>query len=244
MKPRIGLIQPGGIGDIIITMPIGKYYVENGYDVFYPIDKRYMDSFQQAAPYINFIPLEATKTISDVILIPREILEKLNCIRIINLLSYMNVNSELIESLPLSEYLKFDQYKYAISGVPFINKWKLEIFRDEIREMRLCELLGVDLTGAYCIAHLEGSNIKVEESQIKDLSQGLKVISITNITSNIFDWLTLIENADKILMIDSCFANLTDQLNIQIDKTLILRSPMAFTPVFGSKWNYAYINEK
>ena len=241
MKPRIGLIQPGGIGDIIIALPIAKYFVDKGFDVFYPIHKYYMSSFVEAAPYVNFIALEDTKSIQDAILTPQEILGKLACSQIFNLISYINGNQELLTNKKLAEFLKFDQYKYAVTGVPFKNKWKLQIERNLEREEALCIKLDIDLSTDYCVTHLEGSNFKVQENQIRSVIQNQKIINIENLTDNIFDWLTIIENAESILMIDSCYANLVEQLNIDIKKILILRSPVAFTPVFVNDWQFTYL---
>jgi len=242
MKPGIGLIQPGGIGDIIIALPIAKFFVDKGFDVFYPIHKNYMSSFVPAAPYVNFIGLEDTKSIQDAILTPQEILEKLACSQIFNLISYLNTNQELINNKKLTEFLKFDQYKYAVTGVPFKNKWELQIVRNPEREAALCSKLNLDLSINYCVTHLEGSNFKIEENQIKSVLQNQKVINIENLTDNIFDWLTIIENAKNILMIDSCYANLVEQLNLNIKKTLILRSPVSFTPVFLNDWQFTYLS--
>jgi len=241
-KPRIGLIQPGGIGDIIIALPIGKFYFDHGFEIYYPINKNYMDSFVSAAPYINFIALEDTKTLDDAILRPREILTHLNCSRIFNLISYINFKQELLENKKLSEFLKFDQYKYAVTGVPFKNKWNLTINRDYERELNMFNILNLNPEEEYSICHLEGSNFKIDAHQINNIVKGEKLIQIRNLSTNVFDWLTLIERAKNIIMVDSCYANLVDQLNLTNPKTLILRSSIGFTPVFANNWNYTYLD--
>jgi len=56
MKKTLGLIQSRGIGDIIIALPIAKYYHDRGVEVYWPIDARFLPSFQNAVDYVKFIP--------------------------------------------------------------------------------------------------------------------------------------------------------------------------------------------
>jgi len=37
-------------------------------------------------------------------------------------------------------------------------------------------------------------------------------------------------------MIDSCFSNLVEQLNLPMEKYFVLRSPMQYTPVMKNGW--------
>src|SRR5262249_43239180 len=54
---QIGLIQTRGIGDIIIALPIAKHLVDQGHTVVWPIYAPYVRPFQEAAPYVEFLPL-------------------------------------------------------------------------------------------------------------------------------------------------------------------------------------------
>ena len=45
---NVGLIQPRGIGDIVISLPIAKYYADQGYAVHMPIFKPFIESFSSA----------------------------------------------------------------------------------------------------------------------------------------------------------------------------------------------------
>ena len=51
--------------------------------------------------------------------------------------------------------LKFDEYKYAMTGVPFQEKWKLRIKRDAEREEALFQSL--EITRPYVLVHDTGS---------------------------------------------------------------------------------------
>lgn len=101
---RIGLVQTRGIGDIIIALPIAQSFVNDGHEVFWPIDSRFVSSFQAAA--------------------------------------------------------------------------------------------------------------------LREVARGLPIVEIRSLTDSVFDWLRVIERASCLLMIDSCYANLVEQLGIQVRKCL------------------------
>ena len=43
---KIGFIQTGAIGDIVIALPAAKWYVDRGCQIFWPIDSRFFDFFK------------------------------------------------------------------------------------------------------------------------------------------------------------------------------------------------------
>ena len=136
----------------------------------------------------------------------------------------------------LSASLKFDEYKYATSGVPFSNKWKLALQRNRKRELALHNKLGI--TGPYICIHKESKGFKANITLSKTLSDNFQIIEVDNITDNPFDWIYTFENAAKLFFIDSCFSNLVEQLNLANEKYLILRSKIPFTPVMKNGWRY------
>jgi hypothetical protein len=127
--------------------------------------------------------------------------------------------------------------------VPFKKKWQLEIVRDFVREDTLFAELDLNPFDEYTVLHLQGSNVNLNEKQFDNFIKTDKVVTITNKTNNIFDWLKVIECAKYLIMIDSCYANIVDQLNLNNSKILVLRSPIAFTPVFINNWDYVYFNQ-
>src|SRR5262249_51841196 len=147
---------------------------------------------------------------------PMELLQQRACDRIIAL--YSHLSSPEPGSPPfepaaprLARFLKFDEYKYAAAGVPFREKWNLQIVRDRQREERLfSEVAGGD---EYIVCHLEGSAIAAKLDLVT-LAAGRRVITVAPRTDNVFDWLAIIERAALRVMIDSCFSNLVDQLMI------------------------------
>jgi len=54
---NLGIIQPGRLGDIIICLPIAKFYNEQGYKVYWPIFENYIPIFSEAIDYVHFLPV-------------------------------------------------------------------------------------------------------------------------------------------------------------------------------------------
>jgi hypothetical protein len=235
---KIGIIQTRGLGDIIIAAPIAQYYIEQGHIVYWPIDKRFISSAQCAFPEINFITVDhevtGEKTLDYFYAEPLRRLNNLNCEQIFPLYSYLSglkvVNEKLANSL------KFDEYKYALTQVPFEHKWKLKVNRNLKREAVLKNKL--NLNKPYALIHEEGSDFKLSIELPADIQERLQVIRLTALTDNPFDWLGVIEEANMLVCVDSCYANLAEQTNIASDKYLMLRSDIRGTPVFKNNWKY------
>jgi hypothetical protein len=239
-KPRIGLIQSRGIGDIIIALPIARWYHDLGFDVYWPIDQNFMPSFRHSINYVKFIPFKFQHTLAGFYSKPLELLYEQKCTKIINLYSYLSglpVNKKLY-----SESLTFDQYKYAISEVPFEEKWKLSITRNHKNENDLFVKLVKQEN--YIVIHNTGSNISTK-IEIPSKFKNHQIIYIEPATDCIFDWIKILEKSKLLIMIDSCYSNLAEQLQINTDKIFILRSKAQFTPVLKSNWlrDKIHINE-
>jgi hypothetical protein len=232
MSKRIGLIQTRGIGDIIIAIPIADFFIQQGYEVFWPIDEQFKPFFSQVKPEINFISVK--KGDGYFLETPKSILQQHDCQRIINLYSYLL--SDGVFDKTSYKSLKFDEYKYAISGVPFSNKWNLKLCRNQKRELELYNKLGI--TKPYICVHKNGTDFKADITIPNSVSDNYQIIEVDNITDNPFDWIYTFENAAKLIFIDSCFSNLVEQLNLTNEKYLILRSEVHLTPVMKNGWQF------
>jgi hypothetical protein len=236
---RVGLIQTRGIGDIIIALPIAQYYIAKGYEVVWPIDARFTASFAHAGAGINFQPVAPDSNDSKDIgsyryfyQEPMQILQEHKCDAIYVL--YSRLGDFPLVNERYSQCLKFDEYKYAVAKVPFSQKWKLRVTRDTDREVAL--LRRVATKKPYAVLHLEGSSYSADQAILAPLLNGLDAICIKQETDNIFDWLRVIEKASRLIMVDSCFSNLVEQLNLTNEKFLILRSLAPLTPVYMNNW--------
>ena len=232
---KIGFIQPMGLGDIIIALPIARDYAAQGHEVIWPILDKYISHFATATPYVEFIPVAETDDLRWCFDLPVEMLRQRGCQAIVPLFSALRVPNYPANPL-LASVLKFDEYKYAVAQVPFRQKWALEIVRDPAREEALFQSLVT--SPRYAVCHLQGSSARAELSLEGIAGRFDQVIEITDRTDCLFDWLTIIERASLLIMIDSCFANLVDQLGITVEKCFVRRSEMARTPVLGSGWTF------
>lgn len=232
-----GIIQSRGLGDIIIALPIAKYYHDQNEEIYWPICEEFYSSVVDAVPWVNWIKIttdSAGKFFYDTPLVE---LEKagVDSEDILYLYQFLSNQPELTDP-ELFACLKFDQYKYWVSGVPFLKKWNLSecITRNPKREAALLKKLKI--TGDYAVVHLKGSNCVAN----LDLSwiENLAIVNVDeHLTDNIFDWIGILESAKVFVGIDSVFANLVDSLQLNIpEKYWLRRSGWDLTPVLGMEW--------
>ncbi len=235
---KIGLIQSRGIGDIIIALPIAKYFIDRGHKVVWPINEEFLPSFVSAAPYVEFLAIKRGVGPGGWYDIPLGYLRDRSCDQIIALYHYLARRPDVAKP-ELAATHKFDEYKYAVAGVPFREKWNLEILRDRDREERLFRDVVGDRGRDFVVAHLEGHNVRAS-IDLEKLAQGRTVIQITNRTDNVFDWLSIIERASLRIMIDSCYSNLIDQLKISGPKMIMCKRYLALeqTPILLGDWDF------
>jgi hypothetical protein len=231
---KIGLIQSRGLGDVIIALPIAKFFVDRGNEVLWPIHEDLVPSFIGAAPYVEFIPVKK-EGVNSMYEVPLECLKGRGCERIIALYSALRHRPDIINA-KFAESSRFDEYKYAVAGVPFREKWNLQIARNGERERRLFQ--DVVTSNNFVVCHLQGGDVRAE-LDVKAIAGDREIVQITNRTESVFDWLLVIERASLRIMIDSCFSNLTEQLRIPGPKIFIRRSQMSFTPVMLGDWMFA-----
>lgn len=233
MPERLGIIQSRGIGDIIIALPIAKWYHDRGIEVHWPIDARFLPSFESAVDYVRFIPFPFEPTAEGFVHRPLRLLKAVPCQQIVSLYSYL---SNCAVNVPaLFHSFKFDEYKYAVAGVPFAQKWRLKLKRNPERERAFYDR--VVRSENYVVVHRQGSSAKTDAA-IPAKFKDHQVIAIEELTDCIFDWLLVLERAKFLLLLDSCFANLVEQLGFPNEKIFVLRSEVRFTPVLRSNWSY------
>ncbi len=231
---RLGIIQSRGLGDLVIALPIARWYADQGWDIYWPICEEFMPSMSQAAPWVKWIPIPTDRG-SFFYDVPMERLRNFKCDEIIPL--YQALTGHKFHEERYFQHTKFDQYKYIRAEVPFSEKWNLApcITRDPGREQALYDRLVTNPN--YVVVHLEGSDHKAtwDPSMVP---ADWQTIYITPVTDNIFDWLKILEGAQSLVMVDSVFANLVDQLGIGDDRYFISRSHIGLTPVQGQHWTW------
>ncbi|QWE00600.1 hypothetical protein FD967_00700 [Polynucleobacter sp. JS-Mosq-20-D10] len=238
---KIGLIQSRGLGDIIIALPIARHFYESGDEVFWPINESFLPSFQEATPWVNWIGIGWSDPINFDYMyqVPMDILHKVSVNKVLSLYHYLSTHKDLPNKL-LQSTLKFDQYKYAVSNVPFSKKWTLAncLKRNIDRESNLFDKLVKQ--EKYMVIHQQGSDFSKKFNVDDAKNKGYQIIEISEVTDNIFDWLKVLENAKALVLIDSVFSNLVEQLGIgeNVPKYFGVRSDAMFTPVLLGNWQY------
>ncbi|QKM65384.1 hypothetical protein DCO17_09120 [Polynucleobacter tropicus] len=226
------------MGDIIIALPIAKFFSDSGNEVFWPIDEDFISSFREAVPWVNWIAVP--KNAKDFFYqTPLDLLTDVGVEDAVILYSYLSSHLDLPNKL-LQGVLKFDQYKYAISNVPFSKKWDLDncLHRNFSRENELFSHLVKQ--EKYMVVHQVGSDKTKKFTLDGARENGYQIIEISEITDSIFDWLKILENAKALVLVDSVFSNLVEQLGIgrEIPKYFGIRSNVALTPVLLGNWHY------
>ena len=239
---KLGILQSRGLGDLVITLPIAHYYSQHNYTVYWPICQEFYPSMTAAAPYIHWIPLP-TDPNGDFFV--REPIRRLRNLQIpeeniLWLYQFVNMYPERT-NLNLYAQMKFDQYKYAQAELPFSLKWNLPncITRNKEREDSLFAKL--IKKSRYWIIQQQASdvNYQLDTTQIDPECQ---IIEIFPYTDNIWDWLKILENAEGMILIDSVFANIVDQMNLNpgADRYYVRKWNRGVdgNPVFLNEWTY------
>ena len=232
---KLGIIQSRGLGDIIISLPIANYYKKQGWEILWPIADYWVDQMSRAVPWVKWIPVtpDPGPFFYDV---PLQRLKNFKCDEIICL--YQALTGQDFHNEVYFQHTKFDQYKYLKAGVPFREKWNLNecIQRDTPREQALYDQLVKN--DNYVVIHLTGSDHRADFDR-NIIPRDWQTIEITDSVSNsIFDWITILERAQCVILVDSVFSNMVDQLGIGEDRYFIPRSHIGLTPVQGLDWTW------
>lgn len=238
---RIGLIQSEGIGDIVIALPIAKFFADSGAEVYWPVNDKFISFLAPAAPYVSFIPVPRNKPEDFFLGVPQAELRARQCDEVFILYNWILSEDTPLQRKDLVDYLKFDEYKYAAAGVPFSQKWRLELSRNPEREMALHRSLGI--RKPYVCIHRRGHDVVANFGIPEDWKAGYQIVEVDQLTDSPFDWLYTLEQASKIVCIDSCFANIVEQLNLPNEKHFIVRLPNPYIPVMKNGWQFVKLPE-
>lgn len=224
---KIQIIIKDKIGDVIICMPIAQYYKNKGYNVTVVVREEIISNFNSGHfPGIVF----KTNVSPDV--------DTLD-------LSY---NSTKLKYKKQTKYT-FDEYKYYLAKVPFMTKWELAIKRDRSREDALYLKVNPNNELYYLFCSTTS-----DYELVFDLKTNNNIKHITKLSNCVFDWLYTIERAQGVILTESCFSNLIDQLKIKIPIMFLILSPgrdnyfdqigrSKGRPILKSKWNILKYND-
>jgi len=232
---KLGILQSRGLGDLVIALPIAKYYADQGYEIYWPICEPFWSSVKNTAPWVKWIPIPVDAKGDFFYTEPMKRLKALGVTETLCLYQSLNVMPELAQ-VPYFQIQHFDEFKYSRAEVPFLHKWKLAecITRDADRESKLYDR--VVKNSNYVVTHTKGSTFECSPD-LSSIPEDWQIINITEgLTDCVFDWLKIIEGAQAVICLDSVFSNIIDQLQIDVDKYWIPRSHIHQTPVLGCHW--------
>jgi hypothetical protein len=235
MSKKLGIIQSRGLGDIVIALPIARHYQREGWEVLWPIAEQWVEMMNRAAPWVKWIPItvDPGPFFYDV---PLQRLKNFKCDEIVCL--YQALTGQDFHNEVFFQHTKFDQYKYIKTGVPFKEKWNLRecLVRDTQREQALYDQLVTNTN--YVVVHLTGSDHRADFDRSIIPADWQTIEIFDNMASSVFDWLMVLERAQSLILVDSVFSNIVDQMSIGDDRYFIPRSHIGLTPVQGNDWTW------
>jgi hypothetical protein len=225
----IGIIQPGKLGDIIICLPIAKYYADQGKHVIWPIFNNLISMLKEVIDYVTFIPV--SNNVYECVEQAKRVLYNYNVTDIFDIAATFPGSTSTIEYVKLGDGLgdiKFDLFKYNKCNVPFDNKWNLIYNRNIEKENQIINDL---------VKHPKYDIVSTKHSrgEISIIFESKYQIIHVNENYNIFHWRKIIEQANCIALVDSSLANFVEQCNIDTKKILI-QKPGHPTPTFKNNW--------
>ena len=228
-KKTIGIIQPGKLGDLIICLPIAKYYYDKGYEVHWPIFYNFVSMMSEVVDYVNYIPI--SNDVYQCVPEAYDYFKKHKPTKLFDIAATFPGSKCTDEYVKLGDGFgdeKFDQFKYRLCKVPFDLKWKLEYNRNLNLEQKVYDNMVKTLK--YDVVSTKHSRGEVN---VKFVSK-LDIVTV-NEDYNIFHWRKVLENAKCLALVDSAMANLVEQLNLP-NRKILLRKPGQPIPVFKNTW--------
>jgi len=194
-REKVGIIQPLRLGDLIIILPIARWYFDNGYEIVWPICSEWV-WLQHYVNYVKFVDIG--KEVKNAYQRAKEYLSK-------DVDKVLDLGMGIGRPIDLS--FSFDFWKYHEAKVPFSERKNLKINRDYEKEEALKKHL--NLSKPYTVTHSYGSAIKKYDFGQKN---SVEIKPIPGFT--LFDWIGVLEDADYLYCIDSSIANIAEGLGI------------------------------
>ena len=236
IRPKRGIIQSRGLGDILMAIPIAKHNFDQGYDIVWPICEEFYPAVRDHVPWVLWKPIKTDQQGLFFYNTPLEIIKTERCDDFVCLYQSLTGHPEL-SGRNYFQIQKFDEHKYTAASVPFIKKWTIAecVHRNPDFEQDLYNR--VVKQPLYYVTHFKGSDYTAHPD-LSDIPEDWQRIDIDDhLTTSPFDWLKVLEGAQALIAIDSVIANMVDQFKLDsLDKYWIPRSHIHLTPVLGSAW--------
>lgn len=233
------LIQPGAFGDIFLCAPIAKIYHDNGYEVHWPITKKFLKLLERF-DYVK--PVIISDEILDVDWLRSDVMKCINYLETQNFDVILNLADRGPHSMAEIPGENFELCKYRLSGIPIEYKHTLIWNRNIKKEEELYNMVVKEKE--YILVHLNSSN-GVRPS----LPSGLQypIVEIEEISGfEIFDWYKVIINAKEIYCVESSVHQFMDGIIPDIDmipKFILSRKQDASShrDTYSPYWSNTYL---
>lgn len=234
---KLLLVQPGPYGDIFLCAPIAKWYADKGYEVHWPVTKKFIPTLE----YFDYVKP---------ILLPDETLHsdwlRSDVMKIIPMMGEYDKVINLADRGPhftaqaLNE--NFELCKYRLAEVPFEEKNKLVWTRDIEKENSLFRLL--KLKEPYAIVHAVDS--LGQKAYVPEININIVEVNIIE-DYNIPDWYGVLSKASEIYCVESSLHQFMDGsvTSLTEDRFLLKRPAVSEGSRFtvSKNWKLKYIGE-
>jgi len=225
---KILIIQPGRLGDILICLPIAKFYKDLGHEIYWPVLSEYSDTFNN----IDYVePIEIFSGIGNCV---SECYKMTGDYDKVIDLSFGFPGSQVNSYHMNTEYASnFVEAKYKLSSVPYENRWNLSFTRNLEKENSLFKLKVSETP--YTLVHDTGSSGRL----ITFNDPHIVVQPISGY--NIFDWYKVANESSEIYCIDSSFCHFIETVKEFKDKKkyfVDVRNNIPWTKtIWKNNWN-------
>lgn len=219
MNKSICIIQPGRLGDIILTLPIAHHYYEQGLGIIWPVCSEYIDVFRS----VRFLENMMIYNIGSINAHQGSVLRAHAFFHTNSGGCYIDLaigfGNPLLDKNWKDTGLPFDIWKYNKAKLEYQKKYSLCYFieRNFEKEKELMKLKGINRNDNYIVVHEDGSHGRHFNFNkiIGEMSNHYGIVRLDKVEGyNIFDWLSILQGAFQIYCVDSCFSNLVDQYGI------------------------------
>lgn len=199
------ILQSFGLGDICFGQGIANHFIEQGYEIIWPVRKQFLNGVQRAYPKVNFIPESIVK--------PELFDIKEDCI--IDDVRVLPIRwSDLILGHSNKSWMKD---KYELCGLDYTTWKEGTIFqREPLKEMKLYHFnYGLELNEKYNLISREFTTEANRKIDIQ-VNNGLKnVVMGFHDGYSLFDHAYLIEHAENIYATNSAIFYLLELLHLR-----------------------------
>lgn len=216
MKKQALMLQLWGIGDVIFTQSLAHDFINDGYEIIWPVKDHFVNWLNNAYPSIKFIPQSIVKP------------------ELLDIRKDIEVGGLRIIPIRFAEHIMGRPYKlHMVSKYDLYNKdwrmWKRDAMpqRNITREKHLREELGIKKGMKYNFVHTKFGGEGQHQISINPSNDYPNIEMRMNDGYSPFDYAGIIENAEQIWAVSSATLYLFAILDLKATEVHIFnRTPI------------------